>query len=106
MFQVICLKLQEMKQVVKWVYFGYDEVMLALIEGKIELKTERFVVVDAGGVASVSHQVVMYDKEGKKLGVIGGRGAKEGKFNLPTHAAVGNDGTLYLIRYICLSLHP
>lgn len=57
----------------------------------------RVYVVDAGGVASMSHQVVMYDKDGEKVGVIGGRGVEEGKFNLPTHATVGADGTLYVL---------
>lgn len=58
---------------------------------------ERVYVVDAGGVASMSHQVVVYNKDGEKVGVIGGRGTEEGKFNLPTHAAVGVDGTLYVL---------
>lgn len=58
---------------------------------------ERIYVVDAGGVTSKSHQVVMYDKDGQKIGIIGGRGDTEGKFNLPTHAVVGADGTLYVL---------
>lgn len=54
-------------------------------------------VVDAGGVASMNHRVVMYDKEGVKIGIIGGRGTDEGMFNIPTHATVGADGTLYVL---------
>lgn len=57
----------------------------------------RVYVVDAGGVASKSHQVVIYDKDDKKVGIIGGRGNEEGKFNLPTHAVVGAGGTLYVL---------
>lgn len=57
----------------------------------------RIYVVDAGGVESVNHRVMVYDKDGEKIGVIGERGIEEGKFNLPTHATVGADGTLYVL---------
>ncbi len=57
----------------------------------------KIYVVDAGGVSTTSHRVVVYSAEGEKLYVIGERGTAEGKFNLPTHAAVGPDGTLYVL---------
>ena len=58
---------------------------------------ERVYVVDAGGVDSDKHQVTAYDKDGKKLFVIGSRGKENGRFNLPVDAAVAADGTLYVL---------
>ncbi len=57
----------------------------------------RVYVVDAGGVDSTSHRVVVYDAEGRRLFTIGGRGVGPGRFNLPTHAAVAPNGTLYVL---------
>jgi DNA-binding beta-propeller fold protein YncE len=57
----------------------------------------RIFVVDAGGVKSAKHRIVAYDAKGNKLFIIGGRGNTAGMFNLPTHATVGPDGTLYVL---------
>lgn len=58
---------------------------------------ERIFVVDTGGVGTMEHKVVVYDKEGEKLFTIGKRGVGDGEFNLPTQAAVAPDGTLYVL---------
>ncbi len=57
----------------------------------------RIYVVDAGGLASRQHHIVVYNAKGEKLFIIGERGTSPGKFNLPTHAAVAPDGTLYVL---------
>jgi len=58
----------------------------------------RLYVVDAGGIESDDHRVFVFDPTtGAPLGVIGKRGTGEGEFNLPLHAAVGPDGTLYVV---------
>ncbi len=58
---------------------------------------ERIYIVDTGGVESDKHEVVVYDKAGRRLFAIGGRGSEPGRFNLPTDAAVAPDGTLYVL---------
>lgn len=57
----------------------------------------RIYVVDAGGVDTRHHQVVVYNAKGNKLFTIGERGTGPGQFNLPTHAAVAPDGSLYVL---------
>ncbi|VAX10430.1 hypothetical protein MNBD_GAMMA25-2524 [hydrothermal vent metagenome] len=57
----------------------------------------RIYIVDAGGLDSMQHQVVAYNAKGEKLFSIGKRGTQPGQFNLPTHAAVAPDGTLYVL---------
>lgn len=51
----------------------------------------RFYVTDG-----VAHCVFVLDGEGKLLRTIGGRGNEVGRFNFPSHAAVGADGSLYV----------
>jgi len=58
---------------------------------------DRIYVVDSGGVASMAHRVVVFDREGKVLKTIGTRGGNDGNFNLPRSAAVAPDGTLYVL---------
>lgn len=60
-------------------------------------KGDRIYVVDAGGIDSAQHQVIIYDAEGNKLKTIGVRGSDAGEFNLPIQAAVAPDGTLYVL---------
>ncbi len=58
----------------------------------------RLYVADTGGVDSESHHVYVYDaRTGALLQTIGKRGIKDGEFNLPLQAAVGPDGTLYVV---------
>lgn len=54
-------------------------------------------VVDTGGVESTRHRVFAYAADGRALGTIGRRGDGAGEFNLPTDAAVGPDGTLWVL---------
>lgn len=58
---------------------------------------ERIYVIDRSTNDTDRHRVVVYDKEGKKLSVIGTRGSGEGQFNVPLQAAVAADGTLYVL---------
>ncbi len=58
---------------------------------------ERIYVVDRSYNDSDKHRVVVYDKMGKKLQVIGTRGSGDGQFNVPLQAAVAPDGTLYVL---------
>ena len=58
---------------------------------------DRIYVIDRSYNENVNHRVVVYNAEGKKLFVIGGRGLVEGKFNVPVQGAVGPDGTLYVL---------
>lgn len=58
---------------------------------------ERIYVIDRSDNESNHHLVVIYDKDGKKLKVIGTRGNGEGQFNVPLQGAVAADGTLYVL---------
>jgi DNA-binding beta-propeller fold protein YncE len=58
---------------------------------------ERIYVLDAGGIDSHQHQVVVMDKTGNILQTIGRRGTSEGEFNLPTQIALGSDGRMYVL---------
>jgi len=57
----------------------------------------RIYVVDTGGVESQRHRIYAYAADGRALGTIGRRGDGAGEFNLPTDAAVGPDGTLWVL---------
>ncbi|MCR4304015.1 MAG: hypothetical protein NUV63_07300 [Gallionella sp.] len=58
---------------------------------------ERIYVIDRASNESDQHRVVIYDKAGKKLKVIGTRGSGEGQFNVPLQGTVSADGTLYVL---------
>ena len=58
---------------------------------------ERVYVIDRAHNESDQHRVVVYDKAGKKLQVIGSRGGEPGQFNVPLQGTVGADGTLYVL---------
>lgn len=58
---------------------------------------ERIYVIDRSDNESNNHRVVIYDKEGKKLQVIGTRGNGNGQFNVPLQGVVSADGTLYVL---------
>ncbi|MHB9139850.1 MAG: hypothetical protein ACYC4Q_10655 [Victivallaceae bacterium] len=58
---------------------------------------ERIYVIDRSDNESNSHQVVVYDKDGEKIKVIGTRGGGEGQFNVPLQGTVAADGTLYVL---------
>lgn len=57
----------------------------------------RIYVVDTGGVETERHRIYMHAADGRALGTIGRRGDGAGEFNLPTDAAVGPDGTLWVL---------
>lgn len=57
----------------------------------------RVHVVDTGGVESDSHRLWRYGDQGRALGTLGRRGNGDGEFNLPADAAVGPDGTLWVL---------
>ncbi len=54
-------------------------------------------IMDAGGIDSRRHRVVVYSTEGVKLFEFGWRGRGVGEFNLPTQVEVGLDGTVYVL---------
>jgi len=58
---------------------------------------DRIYVLDAGGISSDKHRIVVFDADGKKINEIGKRGTAEGEFNLPNQLAVGKDGNLYVL---------
>lgn len=58
---------------------------------------DRIYVLDAGGINSEWHRVVVFDSEGNKINEIGKRGAENGQFNLPNQLVVARDGTLYVL---------
>ncbi len=57
----------------------------------------RIYVIDAGGIDSLRHRLLIYDGDGQRLAIIGKRGEATGEFNLPTHVAVAPDGTVYVL---------
>jgi len=58
---------------------------------------ERIYIIDRAYNESDQHRVVVYDKAGKKVQVIGSRGAEKGQFNVPLQGTVGADGKLYVL---------
>jgi len=58
---------------------------------------ERIYVIDRSYNDSPNNRVVIYDKSGKKLKVIGSSGSGDGQFNIPLQGAVAPDGTLYVL---------
>ncbi len=58
---------------------------------------ERIYVIDRANNETVNHRVVVYDKEGKKIQVIGSRGSGDGQFNAPLQGVTGADGKLYVL---------
>jgi len=58
---------------------------------------ERIYAIDRSTNENDRHRVVVYDKEGKKLQIIGTRGTGKGQFNVPLQGAVAPDGTLYVL---------
>ncbi|NOX90892.1 MAG: hypothetical protein GXP18_00140 [Gammaproteobacteria bacterium] len=58
---------------------------------------KRVYIMDAGGIDSRRHRVVVYSAEGVKLFEFGWRGDGAGEFNLPTQVEVAPDGTVYVL---------
>ncbi len=58
----------------------------------------RLYVVDTGGVASDSHNVIVFElATGKAIKTIGQRGTKEGEFNLPLQITNSINGGWYIV---------
>jgi DNA-binding beta-propeller fold protein YncE len=45
---------------------------------------------------TAGHKVLIYGRDGRRLGEFGGRGLANGQFNFPTHLAVDDAGRLYV----------
>jgi len=59
---------------------------------------KRLYVIDTGGVDTAAHHMFIFDTDsGAMLKRVGRRGKNEGEFNLPLQAAVGADGTVYVV---------
>jgi hypothetical protein len=76
---------------------GGKEVFQRPIDVAANEAGDRIYVLDAGGINSEWHRVVIFDEEGNKIKEIGRRGANPGEFNLPTQLTVASDGTLYVL---------
>ncbi len=58
----------------------------------------RIYVIDTGGVDNQDHHMYILDAQsGELLHTIGGRGNKEGDFNLPLQVATAPDGRVYVV---------
>lgn len=57
----------------------------------------RIYVIDAGGIDSQRHRLLIFKGNGQRLKIVGRRGTEQGNFNLPTHVAVSPDGTVYVL---------
>lgn len=73
----------------------------ALLERPVDVAVneqgDRIYVLDAGGINSQWHRVLVFDGDGRKINEIGRRGTGEGEFNLPNQLTVAPDGTLYVL---------
>ncbi len=58
---------------------------------------QKIYVIDAGGIDSQRHRLMIYSGDGQNLAIIGRRGTGDGEFNLPTHVALAADGTVYVL---------
>ena len=57
----------------------------------------RIYVLDTGGIRNKQHSIVVFDGEGRRVNVIGKRGAGGGEFNLPLSVKLAPDGGLYVV---------
>ena len=76
---------------------GNSELLERPVDVAANESGDRIYVLDAGGINSEWHRVVIFDEEGNKIKEIGRRGSNPGEFNLPTQLTVANDGTLYVL---------
>lgn len=77
--------------------FGSAELLQRPTDVAVSGDGSRIYVVDVGGVDSDRHQVVAFNAQAQVLFRIHGRGRGPGQLNLPVAAAVGPDGTLYVL---------
>jgi len=57
----------------------------------------RIYVLDTGGIDNNQHRIVVFDAAGRRVNVIGKRGAGAGEFNLPLSIERARDGGLYVV---------
>lgn len=76
---------------------GDQSVFSRPVDVAVNRSGDRVYVVDAGGIQSDIHRILVFDAEGSQINEIGVRGSGMGEFNLPNQAAVGPDGTLYVL---------
>jgi sugar lactone lactonase YvrE len=76
---------------------GSQEELDRPVDVAVSRDGKHIYVLDAGGVGSDRHRVVVYDQQGQQQFVIGQRGTGEGSFNLPTQIAVAPDETIYVL---------
>lgn len=57
----------------------------------------KIYIIDAGGIDSSRHRLMIYGADDKAPTVVGRRGTGDGEFNLPTHIALAPDGTVYVL---------
>ncbi|MCB1742636.1 MAG: SMP-30/gluconolactonase/LRE family protein [Gammaproteobacteria bacterium] len=77
--------------------FGDDSILQRPTDVTVSADGSRVYVADVGGVESDRHQVVAFDRAGRVLFRIEGRGAGPGQLNLPVSLALAGDGTLYVL---------
>lgn len=76
---------------------GNNEELVRPVDVAPNQAGDKIYVLDAGGITSDKHRVVVYDAEGNKINEFGKRGAGEGEFNLPNQLTVGRDGNVYVL---------
>jgi DNA-binding beta-propeller fold protein YncE len=76
---------------------GGTEYLQRPVDVAVNKNGDRIYVLDAGGINSEWHRLIVFDGEGNKINEIGRRGSGEGEFNLPTQLTVAPDGTLYVL---------
>lgn len=57
----------------------------------------RIYVLDTGGIDNAQHRISVFDAEGRRISVIGKRGAGAGEFNLPLAIERAPDGGLFVV---------
>jgi len=63
----------------------------------VNLDGTRVYAIDRSNNESDQHRIVMFDGDGRFLHQIGGRGNRDGEFNVPVAGACAPDGTLYVL---------
>ncbi len=77
---------------------GNDKIFRRPTDVALSPAGDRLYVVEAGGIESEHHHLLMFDpRSGELLKRIGQRGTSAGEFNLPLHAAVAPNGDVYVV---------
>lgn len=76
---------------------GSSEELVRPVDVAPNQEGDKIYVLDAGGINSDKHRVVVYDADGNKINEFGKRGGGEGEFNLPSQLTVDNEGNVYVL---------